>query len=329
MLAKSSVLDRLPRQARICLGVPTCRRPTMLRQCLNSIHAMSIPDGVRLETVVVDNDAHESAREIVEAFAQDDINCHGYFAYLHEPNRGLSNVRNRIIDHALKTNARWIVMVDDDQIVQPSFLEQLLETQKLYNCDVVKPTVEYVYPSPLPFWAASRTRPHRLSKDFECAANGVLFSAMLVDPDYLALRFDLTYNFSGGEDRDFFQRARRQKVSMVRTPDIIIREEIPESKLTLSAQFSRKFYQSWVRIQQDMDTENRFLAISRSAPKIANLFLQSMFFGLIAIAISPLLPRQGRAHALRAVKRFGKSAGFFTGVTTRTVPIAYGTIHGH
>ena len=95
----------------ILIGVPTCKRPVMLAACLESIGRMDFPADAEVRLAVADNDAAESARKVVEEFARRAPLPVDYSVC---PERGLSNIRNHLLDRALAagaaawtTTARW------------------------------------------------------------------------------------------------------------------------------------------------------------------------------------------------------------------------------
>ena len=88
----------------------------------------------RLRIVIVDNEGSEQARGLCDRFR-----CAADIAirYIHEPRRGISYARNRCLDE-VAADCDFIAMIDDDEIPDPDWLEQLLEAQEHSGADVVE-----------------------------------------------------------------------------------------------------------------------------------------------------------------------------------------------
>jgi len=90
-----------------------------LRKTLSSIAASSLPDKVKWEILVVDNNSKDQTREIVEDFCQTHP---GRFRYLFEPRQGKSYALNAGI---LDAQGDILAFTDDDVTVEPTWLRNL------------------------------------------------------------------------------------------------------------------------------------------------------------------------------------------------------------
>ena len=313
----------------ICLGICTRQRPILLTQCLESIQDLDLPDYSHLNIVIVDNDDTPSAKGLVEDFQRANPLLADVY-YLHEKRPGIACARNAICRHARLHLADWIVMLDDDQRVPHTWLVDMFKAQFDTGADVVKSAVTYHYPDPLPRWAFPKTKPHKWRIDAEMAGtNGVMFSAALVDPRDFNLSFREIYNFSSGEDRDFFKRASLAGAKIVYTPNATAIETMPPSKLSFFAQIGREFCQNWVNIQQDM----RFHGAARTAARKSMQVFLLMTYGALLTLFCPasfaLSPKKGRKQLLKGAKRMAKAFGLIAGMFSATRPKMYRTIHGY
>lgn len=96
--------------------VCTRDRPDGLRRCLLSLQAQSYP---RLSLLVVDNGAES---QITNGVVKDTIGPHP-LSYVHEPNPGLSNARNRSI---AESDADIIAWIDDDETADEHWVCELV-----------------------------------------------------------------------------------------------------------------------------------------------------------------------------------------------------------
>ena len=313
---------------RICLGVCTRQRPILLSQCLASIQDLDIPAQSGLMIVIIDNDDTASAHGLVEAFQRENPELAVF--YLHEPRTGIAIARNAILRFARNHLSDWIVMLDDDQRVPHSWLVDLFAAQFKTGADVVKSSVTYHYPDPLPRWAFPKTKPHKWRLDAEFAStNGVLFSGALIDPHDFNLRFREAYNLSSGEDRDFFKSAQLAGALIVHTPDAVAYEILPPSRLTFMTQVRREFDQKWVDTQQDKSFHGTLKTIIRNVSKVPQLILHSAILLLLSPLSAMFSPRRGRKQLLKGAKRLAKAFGLLTGLVSSARPAPYQTVHGY
>src|SRR5262245_55713466 len=189
-------------QPLVVIGVCTCRRPMMLRACLVSLAAQIAPAGFELSILVVDNEPEPNNRGVADAFRQV---CPFPVHYVHQPRRGIAVARNAIIDKAMALGAAWIAMLDDDETAEPDWIVRLMEPEYI-DVPVLSGRQILVYPEARPFWAQDDSK---LPKEGEAlptsTTTNVRFSAALPRS---GLRFDEGFGLTGGEDRDYFCRAR-------------------------------------------------------------------------------------------------------------------------
>ncbi len=103
----------------INLAICTCKRAQLLKECLDSVAQAHVPVGTTLVVTIIDNDAEQSARALVESMAS------GFpvsLEYIAEPRRGIPCARNRAIAEAHRLNSDYLVFIDDDEWVMPDWL---------------------------------------------------------------------------------------------------------------------------------------------------------------------------------------------------------------
>ncbi len=316
---------------RITIGVCTCQRPQMLTECLVSLSQLMPPFGVAASIVIVDNEASESTRELVEAFAAKSSLPMQHIA---EPRRGIAFARNAIIEAALDRQADWIVMLDDDQVVPPDWLQQMKIAQARGNADVVKSSVMYRHPEPLPRWSFPRVKPFEGRLNVKTTqTNGVMFRAALVraatrDGRHRGLRFDERFNLSSGEDRDFFARAYQAGAYMIKTPLAVATEFVPASKCSFSAQLARDYFQEITNTVQDRRFYGFAYVMLTKSLTVSGLVLG----GLLHFSFAPIVMLGNRAYGRRKLlkggKRLARAAGICTGLLGLARPQPYLRIHG-
>jgi glycosyltransferase involved in cell wall biosynthesis len=114
----------------VTVVVCTYNRAGPLREALASLHQQQAPAGLRYEIVVVDNASTDATPAVIaEATHQSPVPLRG----VREPRAGVACARNRGVREA---QGRWVAFFDDDQVADPHWLAELLDTarQKQARC---------------------------------------------------------------------------------------------------------------------------------------------------------------------------------------------------
>jgi succinoglycan biosynthesis protein ExoM len=208
----------------------------MLERCLQSLAAQEGADDFDLHILVVDNDATPSAELVVRRVAP---TCPFPIHYHHEPRRGISMARNRVLEEALALEAEWLAFIDDDQTARPSWLQRHLAVAARDKADAVQPRVIVTFPEPAPFWCVPKAQdfsevavdgPVESRRRPTVATNGVMMSTRLIRPDGMALRFSESLALCGGEDGEFFEAAHRLGAVLVTSSLPVVTEESHRSR---------------------------------------------------------------------------------------------------
>ncbi|HVV29049.1 MAG TPA: glycosyltransferase family A protein [Rhizomicrobium sp.] len=183
---------------RVVICIPTFRRPRMLRRLLEAIAALET--SADISVLVADNDARDHAGFDL---------CRSLRGYrwpleaviAHE--RGIAQARNRLIEEALKTDAAFIAMIDDDEWPQQDWIGNFLKAAHETGADVLQGSILFGRESAADGHADIRraTGPAAM---LQGAGNLLIRRAVL--EEMAAPWFDPQFALSGGEDQDFFVR---------------------------------------------------------------------------------------------------------------------------
>jgi GT2 family glycosyltransferase len=229
LVATSGPLDP---SIEIVVCIPSFRRPQHLRLTLESLANQRT--GRRFAVVVVENDAlrRESVPVAIEFFWTGSIPglC------IVEPRQGNCHAINAAFETALATfpAATRLLMIDDDEIASPEWLERMVCAAEATGADLVGGPV-------LPDFDDDLKRGLRRHPAFRPAydvsgpvpiiygcGNCLIARAVferLADP-----AFDLKFNFLGGGDTDFFVRCRQAGMQFHWAADAVITETVPRSR---------------------------------------------------------------------------------------------------
>jgi len=217
----------------IVVCVPTYRRPAHLRLTLDSLARQRT--GRRFAVVVAENEAEarEGAAVAQAVFAE------GHLAgrVVVEARQGNCHAINAAFATALRHygQARHILMMDDDEIADPDWLEAMVAAAERTGAGIVGGPVHprlmagarqalARHPAFLPAYAASGPVP-MIYGSGNCLITRETFERLGLPA------FDVGYNFLGGGDTDFFTRARRVGIRFHWAEDAVIGESVPEARL--------------------------------------------------------------------------------------------------
>lgn len=297
--------------SRVSVCVATYKRPEGLRRLLEGLGRLRFERGPapEIEIVIADNEARGRAAAICrEAPSRIAWPVH----VLEEPRRGITFARNRALSGA-RPDAEYIAFIDDDEVPDPGWMEALLEARRRFGADVVAGPVVPVFESSAPGWAVRggfygpRLYPNggQLGVAF---TNNVLMRAAI--PRELGRAFDHQFALTGGEDTDFFMRARKAGNRIVWAADAVVRETVPASRLTVGW-LLRRGYREW-------GSHSRCeRALYPSVVVRLERVLKATALVAGGTAYLPVAAILGRHHVIRALLTTCRGAGSFAGLLGR------------
>ena len=312
----------------VLVGIPTCNRPKMLTQCLESIADLDIPRGCSLRYVVVDNSPDGNAFSIVNSLNRSDLGIK--FEYINETRKGISYARNAILDRARELDTRWVIMIDDDMTVPTDWLLQMDVAAHEQVSDVVKSHVRYIHHSDEHSWSFPKNSKGKWRTGADMATtNGVMFNNKLFGVDHFNLSFSHEFNLTSGEDRDYFKRAYRLGVYITHTPDAIAFEHVPANRLTFWYQVSRDFWQERINSYQDIRFDGYLKTWIRKLFKAFYLVPKGLIDVILCGVMIAFNRKRGRKHLLKGFKKFSKALGIVSGLISKGRFEPYQTVQGH
>ncbi|QOG18386.1 MULTISPECIES: glycosyltransferase family 2 protein [Bradyrhizobium] len=231
--ASSRVIDL---SVGIVVCIPCFRRPQHLRLTLDSLVNQRTPRSFAV--VMVENDAarRESAPVAAEYLA--DGRLQGIC--LVEKRQGNCQAINAAFEtaQALFPAATRFLMIDDDEIASPDWLELMVRTAEATGADVVGGPVLPVFEDDSRPWLA-RHPAFCPAYDYTGAVPliygcGNCLITRVAFERFERPAFDLRFNFLGGGDCDFFVRCRDAGMTFHWTAEAVITETVPQSRTSLS-----------------------------------------------------------------------------------------------
>lgn len=212
----------------IAVCVCTYQRPALLRELLGGLARLQTDGHFTYSVTVADNDASESARELVMDLARD---FPVPLRYCAEPRRSISHVRNRVI---MESSSDLIAFIDDDERPDPRWLQHLHDALVRTPCAGVLGPVRPHYPPGTPDWvikAGFFERPEHPTGHLMawpgCRTGNVLFKRAIISG--LAEPFRPEFG-SGGGDVDFFRRMTEAGHRFIWCNEAVVWETVPPSR---------------------------------------------------------------------------------------------------
>ncbi len=293
----AAAVSATPAPQIVALCIPTYRRNELLRTCLDAVDRLRLPAGCTLLVLVADNDADGGARGVCSART-------GPFPprYLVESRRGLCSARNRLLEEALGTGATFIAFIDDDEQPHPEWLARHLAA--LAGAADVS-TGPVIQRAPEADDAAVAPGAAPVTPRF-VACNNVVFRRRLAAEQ--GLRFDPQFNFTGGEDFDFFESSRRLGNRHVWTGAAPVYEPLTPERSTPGYLFRRHLTGAMTRVMQERKW--------RPGPGVWPRFILKVLGKLLGAGAcfvrATFPPRTPAARA--GIKRLASALGYLCGL---------------
>jgi succinoglycan biosynthesis protein ExoM len=251
---------------------------------------------VRIETIVVDNDEGESARDIVESRA-DSLDS---IRYCIEPRRNIAHARNCAVSQA---NGEWLVFIDDDEAAEENWIAGYWELIERAQCDgamgPVLPRLEEVVTPWLDvetFYTRSRHTTGELLGEGGLYTSNALVRRQL----FVGRGFDPTYGLTGGSDSELFGRMLQSGARFLWCDEAPVVEFVPPERHRVGWLAQRAFRGGliYTRIARSQLAGGNVSRASRALAQLCGFAL-----------LTPLAALGGRRALVRVVLRMCTQVG--------------------
>ena len=212
----------------VSICVCTFQRPKMVGRLLDALDRQQTEALFEYSVTIVDNDAAQSAKEVVLEF-QSASSLH--VTYCVEPEQNIALARNRALANA---SGDFIAFIDDDELPVSNWLLKLVQTCQAHRVDgVLGPVLPQFEGSP-PEWVKKggfcdrpvHTTGFRIDWTEGRTGNLLLKREIL---DGIAPIFRPEFG-SGGEDRNFFRRMIDDGRVFIWCNEAVAYESVPPSR---------------------------------------------------------------------------------------------------
>jgi glycosyltransferase involved in cell wall biosynthesis len=243
-----SSLGEPPTASAPAIGVviPTHNRPDLLGDCLASLAAQDLSQGV-LEVVVVDDDSDVDLGPLVAASATDAVPVR----LVRQSRRGANADRNL---GAATTSAKVLAFLDDDVLVSPGWAAAVHDALTHGLCSALAGRIQLRLEAPAPRWLAHPDLRTRLS-ELDLGPTPLPLPAWLTPFSANCAVTRATFDTVGGfpvpgdqapdeavnDEIVFFRRVRQAGATIRYEPRAHVQHRVPASRLT-KAWFERRYF---------------------------------------------------------------------------------------
>jgi glucosyl-dolichyl phosphate glucuronosyltransferase len=228
-----------------CVTIIICtyNRSESLRDTLDSFRKMVVPQGIKWEVLVVDNNSKDDTKHVVDNFIKKNNSI--TINYLFEPIQGKSHALNKGIQTA---NSEFIVFTDDDVVVDKDWLKIICETFIKFNADCVGGRIFPIWGAKRPDWLKDSLLNILAILDLGCECiefkngdNIMLYGANFAfrkkffnDHGLFDTKLGPKGAFGRGEDEMIFKKLLSVNGKAMYNPDIVVYHKIPIERLVKS-----------------------------------------------------------------------------------------------
>lgn len=258
----------------------------MLLHLLKSLNTLLTDDLFVYDVVVVDNDAAESGRPVIESLRGESTFQISYFS---EPTQNIALARNMAVTNA---TGHYLALIDDDEYPRPSWLLTLYQACRRYNAaGVLGPVVPDFQETP-PDWIlkghfyrkGDATTGTVLSWKDTRTSNVLLDRSIF---DHIDNRFNPALG-RGGEDVDFFQRMIEKNYKFLWCNEAFVFETIPPERCKISFMLKRAIHRGRLTVNYK-DFNFSYIVRSLIAVPVYTAFLPLAYLVGLHVAIAILL----------------------------------------
>lgn len=226
----------------ISIIVCTYNRDKFIYDCLKRIADNGFPeDGY--EVILVNNNSTDSTEQLCKKFISDYPQVQ--FRYFNETNQGLSYARNRGIAEA---SGDWVVFLDDDAMMHPGYLSNLKKRLDQYpdagafGGEITPEFESGTTPEWLCKWTYSWVSAINLGHEvclfeggkYPVGANMGMSRRAIETCGLFNTELGRTENnLMGGEEKDIFNRIKKEGFPVYYFPDVAVNHVIPPHRTTI------------------------------------------------------------------------------------------------
>jgi len=279
----------------------------MLKELILSIFENKIDKQLinNVYIIIVDNDIDKTAETIVNGINEGPVTPYKLL-YFNHPLKGLSNVRNELLNKALLQNPDFIIFIDDDEFVTSYWLVELLKTIIKNDADAARGPVIAKFNNRISEYVSSffeREKYPDNARVFSFKTGNLILRRKSLEK--YNIWFDSRFNFTGSEDSFFGIQMMKKGATIYWAANAITYENIPAKRAKLKWLIKRS-YNGALTYTCILKLEKNYLGLVKKT-LINVAYLLS---GLVTLIVIPFPFRKKYWGILKISESLGGFAGF-------------------
>lgn len=219
--------------------INTYKRPTLLKKNLLSLIKQTLPTGLVIKIIIVDNDVNKSAFNIVQEVINSNRDV--CIKYLSEPEKNISLARNKAVKEA---DGDFILFIDDDGYADMNLLSEYNKNIEIYKPDGLFGNVIPYFDDGVPDWIKKGKFFHRAVQRTGEKTKYTRTGNCIIKTDLLKSiegPFDPEYGLTGGEDINLFSKLQQNGANFIFCAEAIVYDFVPKDRACLSWLIKRTY----------------------------------------------------------------------------------------
>ena len=296
---------------KVTIALCTRRRKQMLARTLDAFTRLDTT-GFDLVVSIVENDTTPATQDFIDTY-RDRLDIR----YALETNQGLCHARNRALDEALRTDADWIAMTDDDNYPDPDWLSEMVKmTHRYPGAAAFTGETRFLNPDQTKWrLPPPQRRPYATgTRAVYFTTANLMLRRSLVARDGHHLRFDLNYNFHGGEDTEFLQQLKHGKHTILWCNSAFINVPIDPDRQPLMVSVKRRFRSNSLMASINRKHHGPVYGSLRVLRRVPRNYLRSLGFAIKALPALVMGRKSGPQLLMKSLENLTSATGMLVGV---------------
>lgn len=290
-------MEAYKKKVNVSICICTRKRQEGLKKLLDSFEKMQTPPDTNVRIIVVENDLKNCSEYIIKEFS---LKSKYRISYYLETRQGVVFARNSSVKEA--EDCDFCCFTDDDQIITPDWLIELMKCQHEFNADGVAGPTLPMFNKEVPAYIKEFHTPTTFH--YGTIVSHAYTGCLLIRKKYLDMLegpFEVKLNFSGGEDTYLTFQVTNLGGIIRFNPKAIAYEIIPENRSTVKYIIKRKFMTSNSALLITSMLDKDFSKLSAMIKLVMRFF-----YGLLIVIPFFIF---GKADKLKGLLKMINSAG--------------------
>ena len=214
----------------IAICIITYKRFDKLKLCINSISNQTT--NFDYDIIIVDNDSESKIEKSIRELSQEKKLKIKYYI---EPIKGIANARNKCVE-VVRNKYKYLVFIDDDEEALDNWLENLVNSIKEFQSDIVAGPVISEFPDQLFSFINKRSFFNRKTLPKGTVLKNCRTGNLIADTkifNIYPIPFEQKFKNMGGSDSHFFKKIYKDGFVTKWNDQAMVKERVPKERAKL------------------------------------------------------------------------------------------------